>query len=320
VRPPAGSELFVKEIALKTGFSLVGITSPVHPAKSKTIYKDWLGAGKHAAMHYLSRWREKRDQPGLLLEGAGSIICVALNYYPGRPGPAGKDGQHNRRGRVSIYSHGRDYHLVVGEMLEDMAAALSNKFPGMRSVACVDNRPVAERTWALQAGIGWLGRNTCLISPQFGSWLFLGELITSLDLRPDQPLNGSCGDCRLCIEACPTGALGEDYSLDANSCISYLTIEHRGDIPEQFHRSIAGRVFGCDECQRVCPHNSAVPTTRIPDFNTFNPLSGLDLKSILSMNDSELQLLAKDSVIARCGPAGLRRNARIALANIESKD
>ena len=314
------SEVFVKETALETGFSLVGITSSDHPPGSKSIFKAWLKAGKHAGMHYLSRWREKREDPEFLLDGARSIICVALNYYTERPDPTEPNIKNRRQGRFSFYSHGRDYHLVIGEMLEEMAAALSVRFPELRTVACVDTRPVAERTWALQAGIGWLGRNTCIISPEFGSWLFLGELITNLDLKSDPPLSGSCGDCRLCIEACPTGALEDSYILDANKCISYLTIEHREDIPARFHRAIADRVFGCDECQRVCPHNSAAQPARTPGFKIINPITGMDLESIINMEDTESQALTNHSVFARCGPSGLRRNARITLANIESKD
>ena len=319
MRAEPNPEASIKRIALETGFSLVGIAGSVHPPLSKSIYNNWLVAGKQAGLHYLIGGRDKRDDPQLLLPGARSILSVALNYFPGRLGPAGLDGPQGRRGRFSLYAHGLDYHQVMGEKLERMAAAMSKRFPELRSASCVDTRPVAERTWALQAGIGWLGRNTCVISPEFGSWLFLGELVTNLDLKPDRPLSSSCGDCRLCIEACPTGALGEDFTLAANRCLSYLTIEHRGDIPERFHRPMADRIFGCDECQRVCPHNTAALPTRTPDFKKKHPVTGLDLETIINMSDQELRAATRESVTARCGPAGLKRNARIVLANLNSR-
>jgi epoxyqueuosine reductase len=319
VRARPTPEAFVKGLALEIGFSLFGIAGAVHSPVSISIYDDWLAAGKHAGQRYLAAWRDRRSDLHLLLPGARSVVSVALNYFPGRFEPSGPDSPGEHRGRFSIYARGRDYHRVMGERLERLAAAMSERFPGMGYAACVDNRPVAERTWALEAGIGWLGRNTCLITREFGSWVFLGELITDLDLQPDRPQRGSCGECRLCIEACPTGALGEDGTLDANRCLSYLTIEHRGDIPPRFHRAMADRVFGCDECQQVCPHNASVPPTRTPELERKQLLVDLSLESILNMEDRQLERLMKDSAVARIRPAGLKRNAGIVLANLDKR-
>jgi epoxyqueuosine reductase len=251
----------------------------------------------------------------LILQGARSVVCVAVNYYSqhrndnnGRRGPRG--------GVVSTYAHGRDYHLVVGEMLEELDSRLKMFFPAMQSARCVDTQPISERDLALQAGIAWLGKSTCVISEEYGSWIFLGELFTDLPLRPDAPLQSLCGSCTLCQDACPTGALDEAYVLDATRCISYFTIEKRGEIPADFQAGIGDNLFGCDECQRVCPFNDAASTESIVFGNEErNPLLDMSLEELEKIPDEDFKRHTHESALARCKADGMRRNARIVLSN-----
>ncbi|MFH1754929.1 MAG: tRNA epoxyqueuosine(34) reductase QueG [Candidatus Latescibacterota bacterium] len=243
---PGSRETLIKRTALAVGFSTVGI-APVSPCStSHRIFEKWLQEGRHADMHFLSRWARRRDNNQLLLKGAKSAICVGLNYYSRRVEANESISGSEGTGVVSIYAHGRDYHAVMGDMLASLALRLRSIFPSFNTVSCVDTKPLSDRTMAILAGMAWPGKNTNVISPQFGSWIFLGSLLTNLTLEPDEPLQSECGDCTLCIDSCPTGAIEERSGVDARKCISYLTVEKRGAIAYKMQRPIGLNVFGCD--------------------------------------------------------------------------
>ncbi|MCH7550064.1 MAG: tRNA epoxyqueuosine(34) reductase QueG, partial [Candidatus Krumholzibacteriota bacterium] len=244
---------------------------------------------------------------------AKSIICTALNYYDAAP----SDREGEQEGVFAMYARGRDYHAVFSEMLSDMSERLSAAFPRMKSVACVDTQPISERDIAIRSGVAWLGKNTNVISPEYGSWIFLGELLTNLDLRPDQPLESLCGQCTRCIDACPTGALDTPFTLDARRCISYLTIEHRGEIPSSMHEKIGLDVYGCDTCQSVCPFNEVAQESVVFDRRNRSALVDMKLEELVDLSDERFRQLAQGSSIERCKPEGMRRNARIVQANAE---
>jgi epoxyqueuosine reductase len=306
----------IKSIALEVGFSLVGIAGVSPHPRADEAYDRWLAAGMHGEMDYLVRHREKRSDPSSLLEGARAAVCVALNYYrdteKAQRDADGADG----RGIFSIYAHGRDYHAVMEEMLGRLEERLREIFPGMRSLACVDTKPISDRSMAIRAGIAWLGKNSSVISPQYGSWIFLGELLTDLDLAPDTPLGTLCGSCTKCIDACPTGALDTPFVVDARKCISYLTVEKRGEIPRELHKKIGVYVYGFDKCQSVCPFNNAAVNSVVFGGER-NPLIDMPLEKLARISDEEFRRLTRDSAIRRCKPEGMRRNAAIVRRNIE---
>lgn len=304
----------IKEASLTVGFSAAAI-APLEPvAKAAQKLERWLGEGKHGTMAYLEASREPRIDPRRYFPAGKSALCVALNYY--LP-PDEFTSAYPSAANFSIYARRTDYHLIMQCMLAELAAELESLLPGLRARACVDTSPVSDRTLALRAGLAWQGKNTCLFCPPYGSWVFLGELLLDIELPPGEPKPSCCGSCTLCIEACPTGALNGDYTLDATRCISYLTIEKRGAVDAALRRSMGTWLFGCDECQRVCPYNSdPVPSAlfaRLPVV----PLLGLSVAEIAGAGNKRLRALARGSAAARCRPASLRRNARIVLANLE---
>ena len=311
-------ESLVKQAAHDIGFSEVGIAGVKPGPRSDAAFDRWIERGMHGDMRYLSGGADKRHNPALLLEGAKSVICVAVNYYSRRRDRTNDERRQTLGGRISTYAHGRDYHLVLTEMLQELDKRLKGFFTDMRSVVCVDTQPISERDLAVQSGIAWLGKNTCVISQEYGSWIFLGELVTTLGLRPDEPLESLCGSCTRCQDACPTGALDEAWVLDATRCVSYFTIEKRGEIPDEFHSGIGDNLFGCDECQRVCPFNDASARESIVfAVDTCNPLLDMPLEALARIGDEDFRRHTRESAIGRCKPAGMRRNARIVMANLE---
>lgn len=269
-------------------------------------------------MRYLSGGRDKRLDPSVLLSDARSVISVAVNYYS--EAREEENRERSNLGVFSIYSHGRDYHEILSAMLGELQGKLEERFPGVRSVICVDTQPISERDFAVRSGVGWLGKNTCVISPEFGSWIFLGELVTSLELEPDEPLETLCGTCTRCTDACPTGALNEPFFLDATRCISYLTIEKRGEIDSEFHDSIGRYIFGCDECQIVCPFNNHPQETTVFVGSPNSRLMSMTVDELVNISDEEFRDRARHSAIGRCKPAGIRRNALIVRENLKSDD
>jgi epoxyqueuosine reductase len=303
----------IKAEAIKLGFVVCGITTPAQP-ETFGAFQSWIEAGCHAGMDYLARpgSLSARENPASLLPGCRSVICVGLSYPPPeQPAPASRSGL----GLIAAYALLPDYHHVVQAGLEKLAARL----PGLagrsvQSKVCVDTSPILEKDLARRAGLGWIGRNSLLYAPRLGSYLFLGELLTDLELLPDASLQGDpCQDCRRCVDACPTQALRPDRSVDARRCLSYLTIEHRGSIQSDLRPLLGWRVFGCDTCQAVCPLNQAAPTSAsaLPVISA-HP----DLLEELALSQAAWKAKSQGPPVLRAGYAGYRRNLAVALANL----
>jgi epoxyqueuosine reductase len=290
----------VKALALELGFDLVAI-GPANPPEHGPDFRRWIEAGHAGTMGYLERRLEERLDPRRVLPGVRSVVCVALNYHQGEPDdPSWKP--------VARYAWGRDYHDVIGPRLERLATHLAEA-GGARSRGYVDTGPVLERDLAARAGLGWIGKNTMLLHPRLGSWFFIGVLLTTADLVHDAPLHDRCGSCRACLDACPTGAFVAPYVLDARRCISYLTIEHRGEIDPALHRGMAGWQFGCDVCQEVCPWNRKAPVTREADLHPRGAYPGAEVLSRL--DDETIRKRFQGTALLRAKASGLRRNAVI---------
>jgi len=319
-----GSDLkaLVKSAAEQAGFDLAGI-APAGDAHELEYFPEWIVAGHAGEMKYL----EARDQRGDLKRGAlsrvapwaRSVIVCAINYNTAHPYST---QLHDRdRGWISRYawSH-EDYHDAVLCRLKKVEAALRDLVPGeqpatLTTRSYVDTGPIVERVFAKYAGVGWIGKNTCIIHQEKGSWLFLGVILTSLELTPDLPAPDRCGSCTRCIEACPTDAIIAPYQLDSNKCISYLTIEKRGSIPEEFRVGVGRHIFGCDICQDVCPWNRKAPATSAPEFEPRSGLVNPALAWLAEMSVEGFREAFRGSPIRRTKRAGLRRNAAIAMGN-----
>jgi epoxyqueuosine reductase len=299
----------VEQVARECGFELAGV-APVGPIEDFGQYQAWVERGLAGEMRYLTDRRAAlRENPAYLLEGARSVICVGKLYNAGSAARSG----------VSRYALGRDYHDTMREGLERMARRLRQMEPFDYKI-CVDTAPLLERSLARIAGLGWIGKNTCLINEPWGSWFFLGELITTLAISPGAPPPDRCGSCTRCIDACPTQALVPDggrWVLDSRRCISYLTIELRGPIPEEHHAGIGELIFGCDICQEVCPWNSRAPVTEETDFA---PRAIPTLNELAAMTEADFREFTRGTPLARPKYDGFRRNLKIAAANRSALD
>jgi len=310
------------------GFDLCGVVR-ADQFPELEHFGEWLRRGYAGEMNYLEDPR--RSDPSLVIEGLESVIVCALNYNTAHPysteaaASADRDGTPPR-GWISRYAWGDDYHEVMWEKLNALTTALKEKFTEpFAARAYADTGPVAERVFAKHAGLGWLGKNTLLLNETLGSWLFLGVIYTSLELTgaiesTEVPPPDLCGNCRQCLDACPTGALVEPYLLDARRCISYLTIELRGGIPEEFRERIGWQVYGCDICQDVCPYNRRAPASPLPEFqprqkNREKSLFQPRLEWLAEMSEEEFRELFRNSAVKRTKWAGLLRNACVALGN-----
>ena len=303
----------VKRRAREAGFDLVGI-APAAPSRWGDYLRTWLDEGRAGEMRYLADRFEERTQPQTYLPGAQSVICVAINYHvPLEPLPA---EQLKRHGKIARYALGDDYHDLLKERLHAVADWMRQQFPNCRTRACVDTAPVMEKELAARAGVGWLGKNTCLINPKIGSWLLLGEILTTLPLPPDDEATGHCGTCTRCIDACPTGAITEPYRLDARKCISYLTIEHRGDIAPELQPQIGNWLYGCDICQDVCPHNGKTPSTADPAMAPRFPTGTMDAVEVESWSEERYRRELRGSAMKRVKLPVLKRNAQIVRENL----
>ena len=300
----------VKSIARECGFELVGI-APTDPGDDFDRYRHWIEQGYAGAMGYLTgRRAEIRGDLEQLLPGAKSVICVGKLYnLPSAPTPGG-------HGTVSKYAAGPDYHDTLRSALKEMAQRLQ-MLEACDVKVCVDTAPLLERTFARLAGLGWIGKNTCLINQESGSWFFLGELITTLELETDSPPPDRCGTCSRCIDACPTGAFVKAngpseawWALDARRCISYLTIELRGPIPEEHRSAIGSHLFGCDVCQDVCPWNS-----RAPLISDVSPQLRPSLKESANLSEGDFHLNFRATALLRAKYSGFLRNVAVAMGN-----
>ncbi|MBN2593191.1 MAG: tRNA epoxyqueuosine(34) reductase QueG [Sedimentisphaerales bacterium] len=307
----------IKYKAMGLGFDLAGVTdaSPVN-ARQTEIFAQWLKSGFAGQMAYMHRNIRKRLDPAMLLENAQSVIVVGLNYtLPGHePKPADTAAA---TGRIAGYAQYEDYHSFIKEQLYkllDFIKSLAG--PGVKSKICVDSAPLAERAMAVRAGLGFVGKNHILINPELGCRIFLGEIVTDLKLPPDKPIAGDCAGCRKCLDACPTGALRPDGQFDAGRCINYLTIEYKGKIPPGQAGKIGDRLFGCETCLDVCPYQQKAPACKNKQFKFYHNRARIDLQEILDLDAEAFEAKFAESPIKRLGLEGLKRNARICLANI----
>jgi epoxyqueuosine reductase len=312
----------VKLAAEQAGFDLVGI-APAADAAELQHFPEWIAAGYAGDMKYL----EARDDQGDLKRAslarvapwARSVVVCAINYNTDRP--YSTEVHDPARGWIARYAWSReDYHDSVLGRLKQVESALHQSLPAdlqptLTTRNYVDTGPIVERVYAKYAGVGWVGKNTCLINQKKGSWLFLGVILTSLDLAPDLPAPDRCGSCTRCIDACPTDAIVAPYQLDSNKCIAYLTIEKRGSIPEELRPGIGHHVFGCDICQDVCPWNRKAPASTAPEFESRPGLVNPALAWLVEMSVEEFQKTFRGSPIRRTKRTGLRRNAAVAMGN-----
>jgi epoxyqueuosine reductase len=306
----------VKTRARELGFDLCGIAR-ADDYPELTFLSEWLARGYAATMGWMHRSAERRADVRQVVPGARSVIATATLYNTDRPYSSELAPDV---ARISRYAWGDDYHDTLKTRLDALLAWMRQRLAPSEverfaARAYVDTGPVQERVYAQYAGLGWIGKNTCLINPEIGSWLFLGEIITTLDLEPDTQGLEQCGSCTKCLKACPTGALVEPGVLDSARCLSYLTIEHRGDIAAGYHEAMGAQVYGCDICQEVCPYNQPAPMS---DDAPWQPRAGLDLPTLASLaarSDDELRALVKGTPMTRAKTEGLRRNIEIALVN-----
>ena len=322
---------FVKRAALEAGFDLAGI-APVREFDELAYFPEWVAAGHAGEMKYL----EARDESGRLKRAslrvaapwARSVVVCAINYNTSHP--YSTEVNEPGRGWISRYAWGReDYHDAVLRRLREVERRLGETIASgesrragtpappltLRTWCYVDTGPVVERVYAKYAGVGWIGKNTCVLNQKLGSWLFLGVILTSLELTPDLPAPDRCGTCTRCLDACPTNAFLGPYQLDATRCISYLTIEKRGPIPEDLREGMGRHVFGCDICQDVCPWNRKAPATPAPEFQPREGLVNPALEWLAEMKAEEFRAKFRGSPVRRTKLSGLRRNAVIAMGN-----
>jgi len=304
----------IKREARALGFSGVGIAPAAALPDHQRHFRRYLAEGRHAGMSYLEEEPERREDPSRLLPGAKSLISLAIPYYQGDHRAAPSDPS----GRVARYAWGRDYHQPTEARLEALKGFILERAPGAAIRCAVDHAPILERAYAQQAGLGFIGKHTLLITSDHGSWVLLAELVTDLELDFDEPGFTQCGACMRCLDACPTGALTEPFHLDATRCIAYLTIEHKGDTPAELRAGIGDWLFGCDACQEACPYNrDAVPPPVLPEFASsagVGPWLSLDDASNIRSHGA-FDLRFASSPLQRAGRKGLRRNAEVVRAN-----
>lgn len=302
----------VKALAADAGFDLCGIARAEKHPKLQRL-SEWIAQGRAGEMTYLADSLAERLDPAMALPTARSIISVAIVYNTDQP--YSTTVTDPERVAIARYAWGDDYHDVMRQRLRRLLAALAREAgEGFEALSCVDHEAIQERVFAEAAGLGWIGKNTCLINPTLGSWLFLGELITNAALEADGPLPDQCGTCTRCIDACPTQALVEPYALDATRCLSYLTIETRGEIDPALQPAVSTQIFGCDICQDVCPWNRKAAVSDDPAWQPRPGLAYPRLADLCAMSDAEWSASMKGSAMKRAGLTRIRRTLRYAVA------
>lgn len=303
----------IKQKARELRFDACGI-APAIDLPELSFFADWIAGGYAGSMAYLKRTADRRADVRNVMPSAQTVIVTATVYNADQP--YSTECADPSRAQIARYAWGDDYHDIVGERLEALLSWMREQsLEPFDAHVYVDTGPVQERVYAQHAGIGWIGKNTCVINPELGSWVFLGEIICSLPLDTDAPSLDQCGTCTLCLEACPTQALVAPGILDSNRCISYLTIEHRGEIPDDLRPGLGSRVYGCDVCQEVCPWNGAAPSSSDPAWQPRPAWNLPALADLARLPDEDLRAALRGSAMRRAKPAGLRRNIAIALEN-----
>jgi epoxyqueuosine reductase len=313
---PVSSEQLKKELvdfAREVGFDSCRIAACAPPPHSDE-FRNWLRDGAAGEMSYMERGEEKRGDPQKVLPGARSIVVLALNYWQGGTETGNRKSEIGKTGRISRYAWGDDYHDVIAAKLGKIDNFLRG-FSGTQK-CYVDTGPVLERDHAGQAGIGWHGKSTMLVDPRLGTWFFLAEILTTLELPPDDPQRDRCGKCERCMTACPTGAITSPHRLDARRCISYLTIELKGSIPLDLRPLIGDRIYGCDECLDACPWNRFAEVSRESAFSAQKSTIGMALRDYLALGDAEFRIMFRHSPIKRIKRRGFLRNVCVALGNV----
>lgn len=298
---PHKQRLALEALARELGFEAFGVAAVDVPLR-REYFEQWIARGEHAGMSWLARNNDRRLHPETLLPEARSLICVGLNYYQPEP---------ERLGRIAKYALGKDYHKVILKKLKALCLHMREHY-GSAQRPYVDTGPVLEKPIAAHAGLGWQGKSTILLNKTEGTWLFLGTIVTTLELPTDEPAKDYCGSCTRCADSCPTRAITGPYQLDARRCISYLTIEHKGSIPMEFRRAIGNRLFGCDECLDVCPWNKFARQTREAKFA---PLPHPDVRASFTLTEEQFNEQFAGTPIRRLGLSRWLRNACVVLGN-----
>jgi epoxyqueuosine reductase len=311
-REPIDAARAIRERARALGFDGVRITGADLPPAVGQGYRRYLALGRHGDMNWLARAPERRASPRGLWPEAQSVVVVGLNYGP-EEDPLASLGRRDR-GTISVYARNRDYHDLIKGRLKQLAAWMHARL-GAKVKVFVDTAPVLEKPLAAQAGLGWQGKHTNLVSRELGSWLFLGEIFTDLDLPPDPPEADHCGSCRRCLEVCPTDAFPAPYQLDARRCISYLTIEHKGHIPRELRAAMGNRIYGCDDCLAVCPWNKFAKAGREAKLRARDDLRAPSLAELARLDEPAFRERFAGSPIKRTGRDRLVRNVLIAIGN-----
>ena len=303
------NELVIQK-AIAAGFDLVGFAKAEGLIVEVKKLEVWLRSDYHAGMEYMVRNREKRKDVSKILSSAKSVISLAVNYFTDE-----HHSQHDSNGKISRYAWSKDYHLIIWAMLQELEEELKECDPGFESLSYVDTGLVMDKAWAAKAGIGWMGKHSNIINREFGSWIFIANIITSSVFEYTEQIPDFCGSCTACIDACPTDAIVSDYVVDSNKCISYLTIENKGEIPEKLIGKFDSWLVGCDICQDVCPWNKKFFTpAHIKDF--LHPeIKEMNLEEVLKMDETEFTERFKLSPVKRTKLKGLKRNAEFLLKN-----
>jgi epoxyqueuosine reductase len=311
----------LKQQALAFGLDAIGVTD-TDLSNAKPALQRWLNAGHHGTMHYMARHGMKRAEPATLVPGTLRVISVRMNYLSlpqtnteNWQTQAWQTIEKTDQAYISLYARGRDYHKVFKKSLEKFAQTLQGQMNGMQYRVFVDSAPILEVSLAEKAGLGWRGKHTLLINRQAGSMFFLGEILTDYPFEITPSTTAHCGQCRACIDVCPTQAIIAPYWLDARKCISYLTIEHQGAIPIEFRKAIGNRIYGCDDCQLICPWNKFAKTQAHNDFKTREQWQNKTLVALMQWNEEQFLKYTEGSAIRRIGFERWQRNLAVALGN-----
>ncbi len=291
----------IKAEAQRLGFFDCGISRATFLEQEAPKLEEWLKKGRHGEMGYMENHFDKRLDPRLLVDGAKSVISVLCNYYP-------EEKQQSNKYIISKYAYGKDYHFVIKEKLSQLIDFISQNIGEVNARAFTDSAPVLDRSWATLSGLGWIGKNSCLINKKQGSFFFVAEIICDLELEYDTPTKSFCGNCTRCIDACPTGAILQPYVIDSKKCISYLTIEYKDKLPKELREKFNDRVFGCDICQDVCPHNRKAKAHTEPAFTPHPKLLTMQNQEWENLDRDTFNEIFRKSSVKRAKFTGLRRN------------